>query len=447
MLRPSSPAKRRPLPAHVSLEEARHNDRRRSCSKRLTLISLSPLRALTKLKLTPDALLFLEDLEPEPIEDNPLCADSRVLEKSIDYSTCGSNTSDDSDGCCSHDTVGCWAFDRTLSGPLTPSAGEINAAASVELCNTPPPPSTTDAAAVSKDLGDGVKVLASPMDSYRRNTPGELIRGEDLLADIDASSAATGLHRQAAATDVAPAGTNSCPLAIEAEGIAAENSLPGSDGSSGSSSGGESEESGHVDGEGNVRASAISAGVVVDPAPAASTPTARAGAAVPTRLLDAIDLWESANAHSIAKKKAAAIAAAAAAREHARSTRAERSSNTGSTAKNKSKKKKNEFGKRRRSSGGGDQGAPLLETPRTGVAGASAGKAKGKGNGRGKGKEKGKKVDPLVRIRDARQLSRKPLIVQWLKSDGCDSDEEAEAALGKAVGSLSAISRYWGGGG
>ncbi|CAM9499662.1 unnamed protein product [Scytosiphon promiscuus] len=264
------------------------------------------------------------------------------------------------------------------------------------------------------------------------------------------------MHQEAAA---AAEGLAPFPAAVLAGGLAAGISLSGSDGSMG---GEDSWKSGHIDEEIDARTYETSTGVTVAPTPTLPTPAASAAgtagpaspAAVPTRLLDAIDLWESANAHAIAKKKAAAVAAAAAAREHARATRAKKgcntASNTASIAKSRNKKKKNEFGKRRRSSGGGDQGAPVLETPNTaaaGAAGTTPGKTKGKSHGRGKGKDKGKKVDPLVRIRDARHLSRKPLIVQWLKSDGCDSDEEAEAALGKAVGSLSAISRYWSRGG
>ncbi|CAM9415687.1 unnamed protein product [Hapterophycus canaliculatus] len=409
-----------------------------------------------------DALLSLGDLEPEPTEDHALCSDSSVDKNSFDFSTCG-NTSDDSGTCCEHETVGCWAFDMATSGHLTPSVGGINAALDVEHCEVPPLSATAGAAAISRDRRD-VIVLGYPADRCRQpNTPRVLLRGEDLLADFDASGAATELHQKAAASDAAASDANPFPIAIEVEGMAAgitpsDVEASGSGGGGGGDGGSstttttrrESRQPGHIDGEDDVRANTSSPGLVVAPTPAASTPTAAAAATVPTRLLDAIDLWESANAHAIAKKKAAATAAATAAREHARSTGATKSSNTTSTTKCKNRKKKNEFGKRRRSSGGGDQGAPVLETPKSSgaaAAGALAGKAKGKSNARGRGRGKGKKVDPLVRIRDARHLSRKPLIVQWLKSDGCDSDEEAEAALGKAVGSLSAISRYWSGGG
>eukprot|EP00752_Nemacystus_decipiens_P006721 g6044.t1 len=241
-----------------------------------------------------------------------------------------------------------------------------------------------------------------------------------------------------------------------------------------SSSGGGRGERTEVD-DGRVTPEAfVSEEKVAVPADAAATTAAGAGAAdsadvvsapgVPTRLLDAIDLWESANAHAKTRKKAAAkaarqreaAAAAAAARgggggrRGAVTTRSKAkkigkpTTNVGGDSSGDvTKKKKNEFGKRRRSSGGGGATAPILDAAAA-AASAPAAATPAKAT---KGKGKGKKVDPLVAIRDARSLSRKPLIVQWLKSDGCDSDAEAEAALGKAVGSLSAISRYWGGGG
>ena len=214
-------------------------------------------------------------------------------------------------------------------------------------------------------------------------------------------------------------------------------------------------------------AAPVSTTAVASPAAAAASAETASAPGVPSRLLDAIDLWESANAHAKIKKKAAARAArqreaAAAAAAAARGAGVDRRGAVTTRSKAKKigkaatngggsggggsadiiKKKKNEFGKRRRSSGGGGATAPVLDAA---AASASATPAKTKGKGKEKGK--GKKVDPLVAIRDARSLSKKPLIVQWLKSDGCDSDAEAEAALGKAVGSLSAISRYWGGGG
>lgn len=128
--------------------------------------------------------------------------------------------------------------------------------------------------------------------------------------------------------------------------------------------------------------------------------------AVPTHLLDAVDLWESANANKGRGRK-------------------------GSLGK----KKKNKFGKRRRSSGGGGGGSPQVPG---GVAPART------SSGRGRKV----KVDPLAAVKEVRALSRKPLIVQWLKSDGCESDAEAESVVVAAVGSLDRIySHYWGGGG
>lgn len=132
---------------------------------------------------------------------------------------------------------------------------------------------------------------------------------------------------------------------------------------------------------------------------------------------------------------------------------------SGSVAKispSSKKKKKNEFGKRRRSSGGGGTGPPDLDE-----LGCSSGKSvaqDGDGGGvRGRGdlaggdpRRKGKKKqDPLKAVKDARSMSKKPLILQWLKSDGCElEDKDAEGVLTKNVGSLSAIHKhYWGGGG
>lgn len=133
---------------------------------------------------------------------------------------------------------------------------------------------------------------------------------------------------------------------------------------------------------------------------------------VPIHLLDAVDLWASANAH---KKN--------------------------STKKTDGKKKINEFGKRRRSSGaGGHAPGPCIALGLDPPHGASSSLAAGR--------ERRVKKDPLAAVKDARNLSRKPLIVQWLNSDGCELDPEAESAVGKAVGKLSIIhSHYWSSGG
>ena len=131
---------------------------------------------------------------------------------------------------------------------------------------------------------------------------------------------------------------------------------------------------------------------------------------VPIHLLDAIDLWESANA----QKKAG--------------------------AKKILGKKKNEFGKRRRSSGSGGA-SPCLD-PALGTSSSSS-----RAGGRAGGERRVKK-DPLASVKDVRHLSRKPLIVQWLRSDGCELDVETESTVGEAVGKLSVIySHYWSGGG
>ncbi|CAM9408777.1 unnamed protein product [Laminaria digitata] len=164
-------------------------------------------------------------------------------------------------------------------------------------------------------------------------------------------------------------------------------------------------------------------GNTIPPSTAAKTDPPPPG--VPTRLLDAIDLWESAHGDGTSD-------------EHARSRSGEGRSNSAKPARSGRKtsggggghkKKKNEFGKRRRSSGGGNAPAPDAA-----MLNKEAGSSKGK-------------VDPLTALKDVRRLSRKPLIVQWLRSDGCASDEEAEAAVTKAVGSLSSIASYWGSGG
>lgn len=109
------------------------------------------------------------------------------------------------------------------------------------------------------------------------------------------------------------------------------------------------------------------------------------------------------------------------------------SSITKADIKSSSRKKKNEFGKRRRSSGGGVGGMapPNLDSVRIKEPGGRKIKA-----------------DPLVALKEVRSLSRKPLIVQWLRSDGFAQDEAAEREVGRAVGSLASIhSHYWGRGG
>lgn len=151
-------------------------------------------------------------------------------------------------------------------------------------------------------------------------------------------------------------------------------------------------------------------------------PEAAMAAGVSTHLLNTVDLWESANALAKSLRRARR-----AARGGGQTT------TTRSTNKNTTKKKKNEFGKRRRSSGGGDG---------VGAAGGARAVLQAEA-GRGK-----TKADPLVALKDKRLLSKKPLIVQWLRSDGCEADAEAESAIGKAVDSLDSIhTHYWGGGG
>lgn len=133
---------------------------------------------------------------------------------------------------------------------------------------------------------------------------------------------------------------------------------------------------------------------------------------VPITLLDAVELWESTNAH---KKN--------------------------STKKSGGKKKINEFGKRRRSSGaGGHAPGPCIALGLDSPHGAPLPLTVGR--------ERKVKKDPLAAVKDVRNLSRKPLIVQWLNSDGCELDPEAESVVGKAVGKLSVIhSHYWSSGG
>lgn len=151
-------------------------------------------------------------------------------------------------------------------------------------------------------------------------------------------------------------------------------------------------------------------------------PAAAMAAGVSTHLLNAVDLWESANALAKSSRRARR-----AARGGGQAT------TTRSTNKNTTKKKKNQFGKRRRSSGGGDG---------VGAAGGARAVLQAEA-GRGR-----TKADPLVALKEKRLLSKKPLIVQWLRSDGCEADAEAESAIGKAVDSLDSIhTHYWGGGG
>ncbi|CAB1115085.1 unnamed protein product [Ectocarpus sp. CCAP 1310/34] len=316
-----------------------------------------------------------------------------------------------------------------------------------QMSPAPSPPAATAAAAAA--TGSATLAVApappSPAELPRRETPGAL-PGENLVVAFDAVG---DEHRPITVVDLTDAPAPAPAPTVDAGGVAPSDSEDNSDGK--------------PDGANEHRESRAcrmtdTVDITIIDTRAGASVSADAVAGVPTRLLDAVDLWESA-ANAKKKKKKAAAAAAAAARERAnRSAAINKPSNTAtSSSSSSSSKKKNEFGKRRRSSGGGGRTAPALEDPAllvaapatgtsttTGGDGGSASKVKGKGKGRA---TKGKKVDPLVTLRDARGMARKPLIVQWLKSDGCESDEEAEAALGKAVGSLSAISRYWGSGG
>ncbi|CAM9293327.1 unnamed protein product [Ectocarpus sp. 8 AP-2014] len=317
-----------------------------------------------------------------------------------------------------------------------------------QMSPAPSPPAAT-AAAVTATGSAALPVAPappSPVELPRRETPGAL-PGENLAVAFDAVG---DEHRPITVVDLTDAPAPAHAPTVDAGGVAP--------------SGVESNSGGKPDGANEhpeshpCRVTATGDTTIIDTRAVASV-SADPVAGVPTRLLDAVDLWESA-ANAKKKKAAAAAAAAAAARERAnRSAAMNKLSNTASSSSSSSSSssKKNEFGKRRRSSGGGGRTAPALEDPAllgaapatatsttTGGGGGSVSKVKGKGKGRA---TKGKKVDPLVTLRDARGMARKPLIVQWLKSDGCESDEEAEAALGKAVGSLSAISRYWESGG
>ncbi|CAM9691267.1 unnamed protein product [Ectocarpus sp. 4 AP-2014] len=320
-----------------------------------------------------------------------------------------------------------------------------------QMSPAPSPPAATAAAAAAATGSATFAVVPpppAPAELPRRETPGAL-PGENLAVAFDAVG---DEHRPITVVDLTDAPAPAPAPPVDAGGVAP--------------SGVESNSDGKPDGANEYREShpcrmAATVDTTIIDARAVASISADAVAGVPTRLLDAVDMWES--AANAKKKKAAAAAAAtpatAAARERAnRSAGMNKPSNTASSSSSSSSnKKKNEFGKRRRSSGGGGRTAPALEDPALLVAapatatsttngggGGSATKVKGKGKGRA---TKGKKVDPLVTLRDARGMARKPLIVQWLRSDGCESDEEAEAALGKAVGSLSAISRYWGSGG
>ncbi|CAM9748798.1 unnamed protein product [Ectocarpus sp. 12 AP-2014] len=314
-----------------------------------------------------------------------------------------------------------------------------------QMSPAPSPPAATAAAAAATGLATLAVAPALPSSAELplREMPGALPE-ENLALAFDAVG---DEHRPITMVDLTNAPAPAPAPTADAGGVAP--------------SGVESNSDGKPDGASEHRESrpcritATGDTTIIDTRAVASV-SADPVAGVPTRLLDAVDLWESAANAKKKKAAAAAAAAAAVARERAnRSAAMNKLSNTASSSSSSSSKKKNKFGKRRRSSGGGGRTAPALEDPAllvaapatatittTGGGGGSTSKGKGKGRA-----TKGKKVDPLVTLRDARGMARKPLIVQWLKSDGCESDEEAEAALGKAVGSLSAISRYWGSGG
>lgn len=313
-----------------------------------------------------------------------------------------------------------------------------------QMSPAPSPPAATAAAAAatgSATLAVG-STPPSPAELPRRETPGAL-PGENLAVAFDAVG---DEPRPITVVDLTDA-----PAPAPAPTVDAGRVAP---------SGVESNSDGKPDGANEHRESrpcrmTDTVDTTIIDTRAVASVSADPVAGVPTRLLDAVDLWES--AANAKKKKAAAAAVAAAAAARVRANRSAAMNKLSSSSS--SSKKKNEFGKRRRSSGGGGRTAPALEDPAllvaapatatsttTGGGGGSSSKVKGKGKGKGRA-TKGKKVDPLVTLRDARGMARKPLIVQWLRSDGCESDEEAEAALGKAVGSLSAISRYWGSGG
>ncbi|CAN0204644.1 unnamed protein product [Ectocarpus sp. 6 AP-2014] len=365
-----------------------------------------------------DALFDLPDLDLDQLEDKG----DRGQEKH----GCGSDNSKSTQ-------VDCGAEEAATEPP--PDLEVLQ-----QMCPAPSPSTATAAAAA--DTGSVTLAVApappSPAELPRRETP-RALPGENLAVAFDA---VRDEHRPITVVDLTDAPAPAPAPTVDAGGV--------------SPSGVERNSDGKPDGDNEHRESrpcrmtATGDTIIID-ARAVASVSADPVAGVPARLLDAVDLWES--AANAKKKKAAAAAAAAAARERTnRSAAMNKLSNTASSSK-----KKNEFGKRRRSSGGGGRTAPALEDPAllvaapttatsttTGGGSGSACKVKGKGKGRA---TKGKKVDPLVTLRDARGMARKPLIVQWLKSDGCESDEEAEAALGKAVGSLSAISRYWGSGG
>ncbi|CAM9651651.1 unnamed protein product [Pylaiella littoralis] len=430
-----------------------------------------------------DALLALPDLKLDLLGDEGRNQDQEKDKVGCRFGTSAASdtttttiATDGSDSDGTLDNIDCCGTDEIAIGCCNVPFTSVSPAATADLL-APTTTTTAAAAATAPDMevrqqqqkavlsltaAAGAAICTevtvidtplSPTDCCRQNMPG-VLGGEDLLVDFNAAATAD--------------------LAAPATGV--RGGVEGLVTSTGSGRGcelsGAEENPGHVFQESAVPADTIAAAPAGAAAAAAAAPASAAASAaasatgVSTRLLDAIDLWESANAYAKKKKKAAAklaareraAAAAAAAAEDGvgedgvAPAPAPASTATWSTTKkisgsitrsNINKKKKNEFGKRRRSSGGGGGTAPVLgdATTTTAAADKNAGKAKGK-----KGKSK-KKVDPLVALKDARGMSRKPLIVQWLKSDGCDSDVEAEAALGKAVGSLSAISRYWGGGG
>jgi len=327
----------------------------------------------------PDALLALPDLDLglDPLKPRDDLEKSAKIEACFDIGNSG-NTADCRTSC-SDDSCGGSTTDDCSGGSET----IVDCGVSDTTTETPLP--------LTPQLG----------------TP------KDLLVDFNAAASAAS----AADARATPDGNSVGTAIVQADGA--------------SSGKGE----GHDIGPAPQQAALLPADEVAGP----STTTANAAAAasppantvvgasgVPTRLLDAIELWESANAHAKARKKASAKLAA---RERRAASRAAAGGGGGSVASTRSTskkgdaaaKKKNEFGKRRRSSGGGGSALPVIPPvadevePPTSAAAAA-------------GKVKGKKVDPLVAVREARRLSRKPLIVQWLKSDGCDSDAEAEAA-------------------
>lgn len=63
------------------------------------------------------------------------------------------------------------------------------------------------------------------------------------------------------------------------------------------------------------------------------------------------------------------------------------------------------------------------------------------------GREGKRKVDPLRALKDARNMYKKPLIVQWLRSDGYEGDPEVEALLDRHMRLAEIHAYYWGEGG